>query len=248
VIRYSNYALDGPKWHGRTVRVGDAAMFVDPLFSTGVHGAISSGYMAGAALNTLLAGGVGAGDAAATYNRSCDEYFNRTRETVRLLYGFHPGTTPFWTGRAIRTMTDAEAAASLAVLGVAGAAVFLSLRDRLPMPAEFVEQLREVVIPADLEPLPAGASLRLHPHAVVQPELLFSGLGLVPGQTVRNANGYTVPLQVPSGLRQERLLLDLVNARGTDRAVTVGSEHSALFAGALVSSGNALRSDHPGQL
>jgi hypothetical protein len=96
------------------------------------------------------------------------------------------------------------------------------------------------VIPTNLQPLAVGASLRLLRHVVVQPELMFSGLSLTPGLAVRNARGHTVPITVPTGARQERLLLDLVRARATHQGVTVGSEHSPLLAGALVSSGNAV--------
>lgn len=170
VIRYANYAIDAPKWLRRIVRVGDAAMFVDPLFSTGVHGAVTSGYMAGAALNSVFAGAVTEEAAAGAYNKNCDEYFDRTRETVRLLYGFHPGTTPFWRERAITQMSESQAARSLAILGVPGAAVFVSLLDKLPMPAEFVDQLSNVVLPGPLAPLSACAALRLHGDSVVNSE------------------------------------------------------------------------------
>jgi FAD-dependent halogenase len=239
VIRYANYAIESPKWLRRIVRVGDAAMFVDPLFSTGVHGAVSSGYMAGAALNSVLADAVTDEAAADAYNRNCDEYFDRTRETVRLLYGFHPGTTPFWRERAITQMSAAQAARSLAILGVPGAAVFVSLIDKLPMPAEFVDQLSQVVLPKPLAPLSAGSALRLHGDSVVNSEFVFSGLGLAPGLSVRNAKGHTVALNVPAGLRQERLVRDLVAARADNRDVIIGPQHSELLAGALASSGNA---------
>lgn len=246
VIRYANYSIDAPKWQGKVVRVGDAAMFVDPLFSTGVHGAVSSGYMAGAALNSVLTATTSREDAAETYNRNCDEYFDRTRETVRLLYGFHPGTTPFWRERAVTHMSEAEAARSIAVLGVPGAAVFISLLNRVPMPDTFIEQLRNVVLPKPLKPLPVGAALRLHEDSAVESELVFSGLGLVPGVSVRNVNGHTVTLTAPAGLKQGRLVADLVEAKVANRAVVLGPQHSQLFAGALATSGNA-RLQHSGE-
>lgn len=243
VIRYANYSIGAPKWHRRIIRVGDAAMFVDPLFSTGVHGAVTSGYMAGAALNSIFADTVTDEAAADAYNRNCDEYFDRTRETVRLLYGFHPGTTPFWHERAITEMSKSQAARSLAILGVPGAAVFVSLLDKLPMPPEFVDQLSHVVLPKPLAPLPVGAALRLHGDSVVNSELMFSGMGLAPGMSVRNAKGHTVALIVPTGMRQERLVLDLVAARANNRDVIIGPQHSELLAGALASSGNACLSN-----
>jgi hypothetical protein len=107
------------------------------------------------------------------------------------------------------------------------------------MPAEFVDQLSQVVLPKPLAPLSAGSALRLHGDSVVNSEFVFSGLGLAPGLSVRNAKGHTVALNVPAGLRQERLVRDLVAARADNRDVIIGPQHSELLAGALASSGNA---------
>jgi len=239
VIRYANHRMIEPKWSGRIVRVGDAAMFVDPLFSTGVHGAVYSGYMAGSALAGCLAGEVEPADAAQVYNAHCDEYFERTRETVRLLYGFHPGDTPFWKDRSIPEMTAAEAAESLAALGVPGAAIFHTMRHGLAMPTAFRAALADVVWPSAPAPVEVGRVLALRDNVEVRPGLVFHELGLVPGFTITSSDGCSASISIPDAGTHGAMLRELATQSAAGTGLRIGDHHSGLLAGALVSSGNA---------
>lgn len=239
-IRYANSIVEEEAWQHSVLRVGDAAMFVDPLFSTGVHGAVFSGYMAGACLGSVLDGDVEEARARVIYNRKCADYFARTRETVRLLYGFHPGKTRFWAERTVHGMTPEEAADSTALLGVPGAAIFRSMTDSLPMPEHFLDAIRQVRMPAPLEPIAPGTALRLAPGVDIRREPVFKGGKLTAGFAVGHQRGRTSEVTVSGGGRQERLLTTLMDSSRSGASVRLRPEHSAVLASTLVSTGNAL--------
>jgi len=85
VIRDWSYASDrvvGPGW----ILCGDAACFIDPLFSTGVHLALSSGLMAAAYVATALADPELAEAAAPVYESLYAQQYSHFRELARLFY------------------------------------------------------------------------------------------------------------------------------------------------------------------
>jgi halogenation protein CepH len=74
---YSNESYSAPG----LLLIGDAACFIDPVFSSGVHLATYSGVLAARTVNTLLAGGVD--------RQLClDEFERRYRSEFRLFYEF----------------------------------------------------------------------------------------------------------------------------------------------------------------
>lgn len=70
-------------WKGGAVLVGDAACFVDPLFSTGVHLATYSGLLAARSINTLLRGDSDIDEATAF-----EEFESRYRLEYERIYNF----------------------------------------------------------------------------------------------------------------------------------------------------------------
>ena len=85
VIRDWSYVSDrvvGPGF----ILCGDAACFIDPLFSTGVHLALSSGLMAAAYVATALADGELAAAAGPVYQRLYYQQYSHFRELARLFY------------------------------------------------------------------------------------------------------------------------------------------------------------------
>lgn len=83
---YQNRRLIGP----RLLRVGDAAGFVDPIFSSGVHLAMSSGKSAAQAILNVLDRGLSEGKAFAAYEKRFLRALAFCRELVEHYY-----TTPF---------------------------------------------------------------------------------------------------------------------------------------------------------
>src|SRR5262245_30294737 len=85
VIRDWSYVSDqvvGPGW----ILCGDAACFIDPLFSTGVHLALSSGLMAAAYVATALGDADLAKAAAPVYQSLYAQQYAHFRELARLFY------------------------------------------------------------------------------------------------------------------------------------------------------------------
>ncbi|MBX3025145.1 tryptophan 7-halogenase [bacterium] len=101
VIR--DYSYDSRAFHGPGyLLAGDAACFIDPVFSTGVHLASMAGYLAARAVERLLAGNVSPADALADYDRRYRAAFERYRQFLYFFYDHH--TDPdsyFWTARKL---------------------------------------------------------------------------------------------------------------------------------------------------
>ncbi|MCM2318600.1 MAG: lycopene cyclase family protein [Pseudomonas sp.] len=124
----------GANW----LRVGDAAMAVDPLSGNGIFQSLSSALQAPAVINTLLNRPERAELALAFHQRRVEQLFQRFARTGRDFYALEQrwAAQPFWAARS--SWPDAEplhAPADFASLAVARAPV---LRDQLIEEAEVV--------------------------------------------------------------------------------------------------------------
>jgi halogenation protein CepH len=109
---YTNSAFHRPGM----VLVGDAACFIDPVFSTGVHLATYAGLLAARSINSVLAGDV-------TEERAFGEFEGRYRREYRVFYEFLSAfydmqsneESYFWKARKVTNFnaTDLEAFVSL---------------------------------------------------------------------------------------------------------------------------------------
>ncbi|ASW57778.1 FAD-dependent oxidoreductase [Plantactinospora sp. KBS50] len=115
------------------VLVGDAACFIDPVFSTGVHLATYAGLLAARSINSVLAGDV-------TEERAFDEFEGRYRREYRVFYEFLSAfydmqgseESYFWRARKVTNVaaTNLEAFVSL-VGGVHSGEAALTSADAL---------------------------------------------------------------------------------------------------------------------
>jgi halogenation protein CepH len=80
-VRKDYSYCDTAFWRPGMVLIGDAACFVDPVFSSGVHLATYSGLLAARSINTVLAGTL-------PEERVFAEYAARYRREYRLFYEF----------------------------------------------------------------------------------------------------------------------------------------------------------------
>jgi len=81
--------------------VGDAACFIDPVFSTGVHLACLSGYLAARAI-TRVSDGVSEEEALAEFDDQYRAAFNRYLQFLYFFYDHHSDPDSyFWTARKI---------------------------------------------------------------------------------------------------------------------------------------------------
>lgn len=94
---YDRFSGDG------YIAVGDAACFIDPLFSTGVHLAMMSGFLAAATVNTVLDRPEMERERVLDfYERTYRKEFARLRAQVYFLYGGHGANKEsyFWHARS----------------------------------------------------------------------------------------------------------------------------------------------------
>ena len=101
LVKDWSYACDEIAGDGY-VLLGDAACFIDPLFSSGVHLALMSGVLAAAYVTTALRDPAMAAAAAAVYQELYYKEYHHFREMVRLFYSSNRTVDSyFWEARRI---------------------------------------------------------------------------------------------------------------------------------------------------
>jgi FAD-dependent halogenase len=102
---YDSTRFWGPGW----LLAGDAACFIDPVFSTGVHLACLAGFLGARAARAVLRDGVPQDEALAAYEASYRGSFERY---LRFLYFFYDHNTDpdsyFWTARQVLSPSRAD--------------------------------------------------------------------------------------------------------------------------------------------
>ena len=89
-------------FHGGALLAGDAACFIDPVFSTGVHLACFAGLLAADALEDVLDGRRSAAAAFADYDFFYRRAFERYRRFVTFFYNHHAAPDSyFWQARKL---------------------------------------------------------------------------------------------------------------------------------------------------
>jgi len=101
VIR--DYSYSSSRFHtGHALLAGDAACFIDPVFSTGVHLACLAGLLAADALDDVLAGRQTVEPAFAAYDAAYRNAFERYRRFVTFFYNHHSAADSyFWQARKL---------------------------------------------------------------------------------------------------------------------------------------------------
>ncbi len=146
VVRDWSYAASsfaGERW----VIAGDAACFIDPLFSSGVHLALSSGMMAAAYLATALENPGLRDEAAKAYESLYRQQYGHFREMARLFYASNSSVESyFWEARKITgdDLSDPREAFVRAVAGQPPKGYERVVLDRGDAPAQFREAVSRV--------------------------------------------------------------------------------------------------------
>ena len=95
---YAASAMTGPGY----VLIGDAACFVDPLFSTGVHLAVTAAHIGAAYVATALTDHALAAEAATAFERLYRTQYEHFHELARLFYAANRSVDSyFWEARRI---------------------------------------------------------------------------------------------------------------------------------------------------
>ncbi len=140
---YTAEKMYGPGY----ILAGDAACFVDPLFSSGVHLALMSGVMAAAHVTTALKDPSMADEAGQVYQELYLKEYNQFREMARLFYSSNlSAESYFWEARRITNAGEYSPRHSFiqAVAGQPPRGYERVVLDRGQAPEEFIESVRAV--------------------------------------------------------------------------------------------------------
>ena len=146
VVRDWSYAASRMTAPGLTL-VGDAACFVDPLFSTGVHLAVSGAHLAAAQVVSALTDATIAGEAAVAYERLYRTQYEHFHQLARLFYaGNRSVDSYFWATRRITAEDERSPREAFvrAVSGQTAAGYERSVLSRAELPASFETALAEM--------------------------------------------------------------------------------------------------------
>ena len=167
---YATKRMTGPGY----VLIGDAACFVDPLFSTGVHLAISAAHLAAAYVVSALADPDFAPEAADAFERLYRTQYEHFHELARLFYaGNRSVDSYFWETRRITGARTAPREAFVrAVSGQAAAGYERSVLSRGVLPDAFADMaatVKPAEVPEDVASLrpSLAAGLELKRTAVL---------------------------------------------------------------------------------
>ncbi len=132
----------------RFILVGDAACFIDPLFSSGVHLALSSAVLASAYVTSALRHPDLRHPAAEVYTQLYMQQYHQFREMAALFYASNrTSDSYFWEARRITQTTDDVSPREAFIAAVAGQppqGYERVVLERGEAPADFVEGVAEV--------------------------------------------------------------------------------------------------------
>ena len=127
--------------------IGDAACFIDPLFSTGVHLAIYSAVIGAALVSTTLNTSKLATLAAEAFEREYRQHYGHFRELARLFYGSNRSVDSyFWEARRITGEDEYSPRAAFirAISGQASSGYERTTLSHGALPPNFLNALRSL--------------------------------------------------------------------------------------------------------
>jgi flavin-dependent dehydrogenase len=183
--------LSSKFWGPGYLSIGDAACFIDPLFSTGVYLAMQSGMLAAAAIHAVEHDGVAPEQAFGYFEREYRADYESLRDVARFFYSGNRASRDsfFWNARKVLNTPDEVTPREAFIRLVAGRRRIgyeRALLDHVPLPDALADELQrqdeghadrlERFIPAlqNLDMVP-----RLKPEVRVCHELALVGTDLV---------------------------------------------------------------------
>src|SRR5687768_17482357 len=199
VLKDWSYTYDN--FFGRGfVAVGDAACFIDPLLSTGVHLAMLSGYLGAASLNTLLDEPKNEEQILSFYQEQYSREFNRLKDQIYFLYGGHSSPESyFWHARKTMDMPGASPKQAFVSL-IAGAYEHRSWYRRFITNLDVPDTLRKLAEgiftgeASGSQMIPPQAPLARNSAWQEKASFALDGLRLRPSNILSSADGNNLPL------------------------------------------------------
>lgn len=188
---YSASSMTGPGW----VLLGDAACFVDPLFSTGVHLAVTAAHIGAAYVVSALSDPDIADAASTAFERMYRTQYEHFHELARLFYaGNRSVDSYFWETRRITGERRSPREAFVrAVSGQAAAGYERSVLSRAELPSSF-ETAVAAAQPTTLDVDVARVRPTLAPgFSLVRTAVLGDGR-FEPGHVIRGEHRVDLPV------------------------------------------------------
>ena len=195
---YETERFTGP----RHCLIGDAACFIDPLFSTGVHLAIYSATIGAALVKTTLDTPNLAPLAAEAFERQYRQHYGHFRELARLFYGSNRSIDSyFWQTRQITGESEYSPRAAF-VRAVSGQASNGYERTTLfhgALPENFTRALSDVELrrqtrKGSLRNLNESSVLRVRDTVEIENAAIFNGELFEQGEVVRRRGLDDIPV------------------------------------------------------
>lgn len=232
---YENFYGDG------FVAVGDAACFIDPLFSTGVHLALLGGYMASLVINTILEDDK-ADEAAllAFYERNYKRDYTRYKDQVYFLYAGHAADKEdfFWKARSVFDRPDVnpqQAFISLIAGSFEHRGWYHRCLERMGSPEELETKLKNISDPSqfDAENILSNRKLELAADWKIADDFAIENDRLVPSKVIQTHENNELPLTpVVDGILREvkhgKTTSDLVKSLTENEDFSTTSIHQSL--------------------
>ena len=182
------------------IAVGDAACFIDPLLSTGVHLAMLSAYLGAASINTLLDEPSNEESILPFYQEQYSREFNRLKDQIYFLYGGHSSPESyFWHARKTMDMPGASPKQAFVSL-IAGAYEHRSWYRRFITNLDVPDSLRKLAEgiftgeAAGSQLIPTEVPLAKNPAWKEKASFAIDGLRLRPSSILAADDGTNLPL------------------------------------------------------
>ena len=182
--------------------IGDAACFIDPLFSTGVHLAIYSATIGAALVSTTLNTPNLAKLAADAFEREYRQHYGHFRELARLFYGSNRSVDSyFWQTRQItgEDQYSPRAAFVRAVSGQTSSGYERTTLSHGVLPIRFLDELTTIETnrrerQASFSDFHDATELTVEGDATIERVALFAGEAFEAGQVVRRKGLDDIPI------------------------------------------------------
>ena len=182
--------------------IGDAACFIDPLFSTGVHLAIYSAVIGAALVSTTLNTPSLATLAAEAFEREYRQHYGHFRELARLFYGSnHSVDSYFWKARQItgEDQYSPRAAFVRAVSGQTGSGYERTTLSHGVLPNSFLDELTTLETnrrerQVSFSELKDVTELAVEVDSTIEEVALFMGETFEAGQVLRRKGLDDIPI------------------------------------------------------
>lgn len=200
-MRDWSYRYD--RFHGSGyIAVGDAACFIDPLFSTGVHLAMLSGFLASLCINTMLDRPQHPEDNVLDfYQRQYSKEYERLKEQVYFLYSGHARTKDdyFWKARSLFAqpgIVPEKAFISLIAGSYEHRSWYRRYLNQLSVPRHLQEVVSSVFTGDTIgtSGMPMDSPIRPTGDWEIIDDFALAERYLVPSRTIRTREGYEQPL------------------------------------------------------